>query len=51
MLFYLASRGISEEKAAELIARSRIDWMRALIPDEKVRKEIGSFMGEEEETE
>ena len=51
MLFYLASRGISEEKAAELIARSRVDWMRALIPDEKVRKEIGSFMGEEEETE
>ena len=51
MLFYLASRGISEEKAAALIARSRVDWMRALIPDEKVREEIGSFMGEEEETE
>ncbi len=49
MLFYLASRGISEEKARRLIARSRIDLMKALIPDEKVRDEVDAYLAEEEE--
>ena len=49
MLFYMASRGISEDKAKKLMADSRLTQMRDVFPDENVRREIDRFMGREEE--
>lgn len=48
MLFYLASRGISEQKAREMLARSRADLMRDRFPDEAVREEIDRFLSQGE---
>ena len=47
-LFYLASRGLSEDAARRLIAQSRIDLMRDQFPDEGVRGEIDRFTGKED---
>lgn len=44
MLFYLGSRGITREEAERLIARARIDAVADQIPDQEIRKEIGSFL-------
>ena len=44
MLFYLGSRGISEEKAQEIISRSRIEAVCDQIPDESVRDRVHEFM-------
>ena len=49
MLFYLATRGLSEEQARKLIARSRVDLMCSAIPDAETREAVDAFMAEGEE--
>ncbi len=48
MLFYLESRGISEEEAERMMARARIDAVCGLIPEERARSQVRAFLGEEE---
>ena len=43
VLFYLGSRGISEEAAQQIIAQSRIDTICGMIPDEDIQKAIHEF--------
>ena len=43
VLFYLSTRGISEEAAQQIIAQSRIDAICNRIPDENLRTEIHNF--------
>lgn len=48
LLFYLESRGISREKAEQMMARARIDAVCAMIPQEQARRAVRDFLGEEE---
>lgn len=43
MLFYLGSRGISEEEAERIIAKAKIDALCSLIPSEQVRGEVETY--------
>ncbi len=49
MLFYLGSRGISEEKAVDLMAGARIGRIIREIGDETAEQEAKAFLGIEEE--
>ena len=49
MLFYLGSRGISEEKAVDLMAGARIGRIIREIGDEIAEQEAKAFLGIEEE--
>ena len=51
MLFYLSTRGISQEEAQKMIARSRIDALCEKIPEEAARNGVWSFEGYETEGE
>lgn len=47
LMFYLKSRGLSEEALYEMMAQARIDAVAAKIPDSSVREEVAKFLGEE----
>ncbi|MBQ8080674.1 MAG: SufD family Fe-S cluster assembly protein [Clostridia bacterium] len=49
VLFYMASRGIGEERAKAIMARSRIELALNAFPDERVRGEIEAFLAAMEE--
>lgn len=44
LMFYLESRGISEEEIYRMMARARIDAVKGLISDEETRKRIDSLL-------
>lgn len=46
LLFYLKSRGISEDEAYEMISRAKIDAVVNKIEDEETKRRIGEFLGE-----
>jgi len=45
LIFYLNSRGIATEDAAQIMAESRIDSTLSLIGDEDVIHEVNSYLG------
>lgn len=47
LMFYLQSRGLTEEEIYEMMAQARIDAVKAKIPDEETRVEVREFLGEE----
>ncbi len=47
MLFYLSSRGMSEESASKMIARARIDAVCQKIGDEELEKLVQDYLEEE----
>lgn len=47
MLFYLSSRGMSEESAGKMIARARIDAVCQKIGDEELEKLVQDYLEEE----
>lgn len=49
MMFYLASRGLSEEEIYALLSRARLDAVIRLIPDEETRRALQRELGAEEE--
>jgi Fe-S cluster assembly scaffold protein SufB len=49
MLFYLGSRGISEEKAVDLMAGARIGRIIREVGDEIAEQNAKAFLGIEEE--
>ncbi len=49
MLFYLASRGISEEKAVDLMAGARIGSIIGKIGDARAERKVAEFLGMETE--
>ena len=44
-LFYMQSRGISEEEAKKMMTRAKVTSVASLIPDERVREKIENFLG------
>lgn len=44
LLFYLESRGMSEEEVYEMMARARIDAIAASIDDESTRELVGKYL-------
>lgn len=44
MLFYMQSRGISEEEAEKILSRAKINAVADLIPDERVKEKINQFL-------
>ena len=47
LLFYLESRGISEENIYAMMARARVDAVKNRIEDEETRKRIDALMGDD----
>jgi Fe-S cluster assembly scaffold protein SufB len=47
LMFYLQSRGLTEEEIYEMMAQARIDAVAAKIPDDEAKAEIREFLGEE----
>ncbi len=47
LLFYLQSRGLSEEYIYEMLAKARIDAICSKIPDAQIREEISRYLGGE----
>ena len=45
LLFYLESRGLSEEYVYEMLAKARIDAVCGKIPDTQIREEIQHYLG------
>ena len=43
-LFYMQSRGISEEEARQMMSRAKITAVAHLIPLQSVQEEIESFL-------
>jgi Fe-S cluster assembly scaffold protein SufB len=43
-LFYMQSRGVDEKSARTLLAKAKVSKVSRLIPDEKLRNEIDSFV-------
>lgn len=48
-LYYMASRGISEEEAKRLLAGSRIRAICEELPTEELKRLVSGYMGEEDE--
>ena len=46
LLFYLESRGMTEEAVYEMMARARIDAVAASIDDEETREQVGKYLDE-----
>ena len=46
VLFYLESRGMSQEAVYEMMARARIDAIAAEIPDDETRELVGKYLDE-----
>lgn len=46
ILFYMASRGINEEDASNLIARARIEALAGQIGDEELRRQVCEYIEE-----
>lgn len=46
VLFYLESRGMSQEAVYEMMARARIDAIAAEIPDDETRDLVGKYLDE-----
>lgn len=44
LLFYLESRGMSEEAVYEMMARARIDAIAGKIPDEAMREKVRTYL-------
>ncbi|MCF0135619.1 MAG: SufD family Fe-S cluster assembly protein, partial [Lachnospiraceae bacterium] len=44
LLFYLQTRGLSEDQVYEMMAASRIAAVVALIPDAETREELEAYM-------
>ena len=51
LLFYLESRGMSEEAVYEMMARARIDTIAGKIPDAGMREKIRAYLGDVPEEE
>lgn len=51
LLFYLESRGMSEEAVYEMMARARIDAIAAKIPDEGMREKVRTYLEEQKNAE
>lgn len=51
LLFYLESRGMSEEAVYEMMARARIDAIAGKIPDTGMREKIRAYLGDVPEEE
>ena len=51
MMFYLASRGISEEAAYELVANAKLKAVCGKIPDQKLREELEAYLDGDDDTE
>lgn len=51
LLFYLESRGMSEEAVYEMMARARIDAIAGKIPDAGMREKIRAYLGDVPEEE
>lgn len=47
LLFYLQSRGLSEEYIYEMLAKARIDAVCSKIPDEQIKAVISRYLGGE----
>ena len=45
-LFYMESRGISENEAKTMMAKARVLSAASLIPDENLRKKIENYVDE-----
>lgn len=50
LLFYLESRGMSEEAVYEMMARARIDAIAGKIPDEEMREKVRTYLEEQRNT-
>ena len=46
MLFYLASRGIDEKAAQQLMVRARLGAVARELPEEKLREEVRDYIEE-----
>ena len=44
MLFYMRSRGYSDEEARRIIVQATLRSVAELIPDEKLRWEVGQWI-------
>ena len=44
ILFYMQSRGISEEEAEKILSRAKINAVADLIPDQEVKEKIYNFL-------
>lgn len=51
LLFYLESRGMSEEAVYEMMARARIDAIAGKIPDTGMREKIRAYLGDVQDEE
>lgn len=51
LLFYLESRGMSEEAVYEMMARARIDAIAGKIPDAGVREKVRAYLGDTQDEE
>lgn len=51
MMFYMASRGMSEEEIYAILSRARLDAVIRLIPDEETRQALARELGGQEPSE
>ena len=46
MLFYMEARGIDKETAKKIMVRARLDSIARMIPDEKLKDKVSSYLDE-----
>ena len=46
MLFYMEARGIDKESAKKIMVRARLDSIARMIPDEKLKDKVSSYLDE-----